>query len=196
MNTPEKSSDEILKELFGLCQQQRRVASDTSSQAESSDSNDDKEDVDIQQKKHKRKKKKKKKQKKVKKRKNESMDSEELESKHRKRKLKKIKKEPGVNDETVLEVSKVELKIKTEKEDAETVPCEKFTSGESSQNKENKSNNYINIVTGMPTTLDDVFNTLGIVTEEKAMLNVCPFASLLPYCIFISSIKSIVLICR
>jgi hypothetical protein len=174
MNVPEKSSDEILQELFGLCQQQRNAHSLTSSQDESSGSSDsESKDVLSRQKKHKHKnKKKKKKHKKGKKRKTESTDDEESDSKSRKRKM-KIKQEPGTNDDgSIPRVSKVELKIKTEKEDIASLPNKQLTNGELSQNKENASNNYINAVTGKPVTLDDVFNTLGIVTEEQAKLKV------------------------
>lgn len=173
MNPPEKSSDEILQELFGLCLQQAKVIQSTSSsEDESSDSSDNEEKNVDRPKKHKHKRKKKKKHKKVKKRKVESTDDEESDSKFHKRTIKKIKKEPE-DDGKSAPKSIVELKIKTEKNDSSEILNGQLDSGESPQNKENKCNNYVNTITGKFVTLDDVFHTLGIVTVEENKSKVC-----------------------
>lgn len=160
MAVPEKSSDEILKELFGMCQ--RKMGRKFSECSRKSESEDEDSYSSIQ--KHHKKKKKKKKHKKSKKRKrSSSVDSQTLENESHKRKKKKSCKRYDDLISNNFPGKRIELKIKKEKN--YEVPRlltvnETINSGENSQNQ-----NYLDKRTGKSLTLDDVFSTLGIVTE-------------------------------
>lgn len=169
MTTPEKSSDEILKELFGMCQQRRVLESGESSQESSS------EDIDSNsstQKRHKRKKKKKHKKGK-KRRRSLSVDSQESENKSHKKKKKKSRKECNGEDSVDSQCKKIELKIKQENDDVTSNIDRKPIACDSVRSDENLSQNYMDTVTGKSLTLDDVFSTLGIVTEGPVPVKVC-----------------------
>lgn len=144
MTTELKSSDEILQELFGMCSKKSIDSSNESSQSKSDI------DDDASGKKHK---KKKKKHKKLKKRsRSSSVESESNDHKTHKRKKKKSQKDEDKS-------KKLKIKIKTEP----GVPESPFNNLEGME----KSDNLMDTTTGKKMTIDDVFNSLGIIPKVR-----------------------------
>ncbi len=159
MTTPEKSSDEILEELFGMCTQGQIFKLQDSSQYNSSDEDDSSSNSPRKQK---RKKKKKKHKKGKKRKKSASLDDDAPENKASKR-----KKSHKENDSPEIEKKyseSIAFKIKTEKvceSNSETKPinCDNVAN--------ERCTNYMDSVTGKRLTIDDVFTSLGIMNNTN-----------------------------
>lgn len=157
MAEPEKSSDEILQELFGMCAVKNMIKAEPSSPRGKDDGSDDNSSDSSKLNSHHKKnkhKKKRKKHKKGKKRKRSSSVSDSESEDESKAKRSKSRLKHDSND--------VEVKIKIEKDALKS--SKKNAHGES---EDRKNSNLMDLITGKRLTIDDVFTTLGILTEDK-----------------------------
>lgn len=161
MSAPEKSSDEILQELFGMCIKTQPTDGNST---EVSTLSDETEESDEKKPKHKKKKKKHKKEKKRKR--NSSVDSSVSRTSHKSKKTKSSKENEIPND-TVLGI-----RIKTEKtDDIPTVDPIKIKS--EGIKSENQAPNFMDVLTGQKLTIDDVFNSFSIAPNDSPAIKVC-----------------------
>lgn len=163
MSVPEKSSDEILQELFGMCIKTHPTDENSSDKSTLSD---EIEEGDEKKQKHKKKKKKHKKEKKRKR--NSSVESSVSRTSHKSKKAKSSKENEVPND------TALGIKIKTEKTDeiptldVVKVKSEGIKSG-------SQTPNFMDVLTGKKLTIDDVFNSISIAPKDSPAIKVCLF---------------------
>lgn len=163
MSVPEKSSDEILQELFGMCIKTQSTGENATDDSTLSD-----ESLDSGDKKQKHKKKKKKHKKDKKRKRNSSVESSVSRTSHKSKKAKSSKENEKPND-TLLGI-----KIKTEKTDDFLASSTVKVKSEGIKS-ENQAPNFMDVLTGQKITIDDVFNSIGVPTEYGPAIKVCPF---------------------
>lgn len=171
MSLPEKSSDEILQELFGMCLKTPTADNST----ENSTLSDESDDI-----KHKSKKKKKKNKKEKKRKRNSSAESSISRTSHKSKKAKSCKENEEPDDFSL------SMTIKTEKVDdiPNSDPVKVKSEG---ANSDNQAPNFMDVLTGQKLTIDDVFNSIGIAAKDNSAIKV-PLIRLFVYFVFISII--------